>query len=295
MPPVSGRVVVLGSVNVDLTVATPRLPSPGETVLGSSVTRRHGGKGANQAVAAARAGADVSLCGAVGKDSFGDEALEALVREGVDVRRVARVPQPTGTAVVLVADGGENEIVVIPGANLHARCGGMDWRPDDVAMAVLEVPLDAVEAFLGEARSGGATTVLNPAPASRQAACLLHLADVVCLNEMELETLGLELAEPAPGRAAIVVTLGSRGLRLVHEDGIFDLPAHRVPVVDTVGAGDAVCGTLAAGLAEGRSLAESSVRANAAAAMAVRVAGARTSPTRAELEAFLEQQAKAGK
>lgn len=280
----SGRVVVLGSVNVDLTVRTARLPRAGETVLGSRLHRAQGGKGGNQAVAAARAGADVSLCAAVGTDSFGDDALRALADAGVDVAGVVRVEEPTGTAVILVDDAGENEIVVVPGANLRARGSRVDWRAGDVAATVLEVPLDAVETFLAQARAAGARTVLNAAPATREARRLLPLTDVLCVNESELDALG---PEPLAAGTAVVTTLGSRGIRLVDGEGTFSVPAHDVPVVDTVGAGDAVCGVLAAGLAEGRSLRESVVRANAAAAMAVRSAGARSSPTRAELDRFL--------
>lgn len=286
----SGRVVVLGSVNVDLTARTGRLPHAGETVLGSSFTRAHGGKGANQAVAAARAGARVSLCGAVGRDSFGDDALETLARDGVDVGRVARVAEPTGTAIIVVDDAGENEIVVVPGANGHARGDGIEWRRGDVAAAVLEVPLGAVETFFGEARAAGVTTVLNAAPATAAAARLLPLVAVLCVNEGELEALGPLPPEPHPagGGMAVVTTLGSRGIRLVDGDGELSVPAHPVPVVDTVGAGDAACGVLAAGLAEGRPLRECVTRANAAAAMAVRAAGARTSPTAADLDRFLD-------
>jgi ribokinase len=282
-----GRVVVLGSVNVDLTVRAARLPRAGETVLGSHLSRSHGGKGANQAVAAARAGAVVSLCGAVGNDAAGDAAIEALVAERVDVERVVRVPEPTGTAIVMVDDDGENAIVVVAGANLRAGGGGVDWRAGDVAAAVLEIPLGAVETFFAEARRAGATTVLNAAPAQSAAARLLPLADVVCVNEGELEALGGAPGGQPPGGAAVVVTLGSRGIRLLDGEGSFHVPAHAVPVVDTVGAGDAVCGVLAASLAEGRTLRDSVVRANAAAAMAVRAAGARSSPTAAELERFL--------
>jgi ribokinase len=289
VPPVSGRVVVLGSVNVDLTVRAPRLPGPGETVLGASFSRAHGGKGANQAVAAARAGGAVWLCGAVGTDAFGDEALEALANEGVNVERVARVDEATGTAIIIVDDAGENEIVVVPGANALARAGELDWLPDDVAAAVLEVPVDAVEPFFAQARAAGARTVLNAAPAAGAARRLLSLTDVLCVNEGELEALDLEPRGAHPdGTMAVVTTLGRRGIRLVDGGGAFSVPGHPVPVVDTVGAGDAACGVLAAGLAEGRPLRDAVVRANAAAAMAVRGAGARTSPTRAELDRFLE-------
>jgi ribokinase len=152
---VSGRVVVLGSVNVDLVAHTAVLPRAGETLLASGFAQLMGGKGANQCIAAARAGASVVLCGAVGNDAFGDAALADLVREKVDVRRVVRVDEPTGIALVTVEESGENQIVVVAGANLHAPGGSVDWRPGDVAVAVLEVPIVAVERFLSEARAAG--------------------------------------------------------------------------------------------------------------------------------------------
>lgn len=281
---VSGRVVMLGSVNVDLTVRTAVLPRAGETVAGSSFTKSPGGKGANQAVAAARAGAEVVLCAAVGADELGEEALCALARDGVNTDWVARVEEPTGVAVILVEESGENEIVVVAGANASAQGRGVRWRQGDVAAAVLEVPLGAVEDFFEEARAAGVLTILNAAPASSSAARLLPLADVVCVNERELDVLG-----GAAGKAALVVTLGARGIRVVDVEGSFSIPVHPVQVVDTVGAGDAACGVLAAALADGLPLRESVVRANAAGALAVRAVGARSAPTAGEIDEFLEK------
>lgn len=278
----AGRVVVLGSVNVDLAVHTAVLPRAGETVSGSSFAQSHGGKGANQAVAASRAGAEVVLCAAVGTDGFGDAALSALVRDDVDTGLVARVESPTGVALVIVEESGENQIVVVAGANRRAVGRGVVWRHGDVASAVLEVPVAAVEEFFTEARTAGAMTVLNAAPATSEASRLLPLCDVVCVNEVEFEALGNPV-----GGASLVVTLGSEGVRVVDADGERSLAAHAVEVVDTVGAGDAFCGVLAAGLAAGLSLRDSVVRANAAGAMAVQTSGARTSPTAGELDEFL--------
>ena len=267
---------------MDFVVRTSALPRPGETVSGSGFTQAHGGKGANLAVAAARAGGDVVLYAAVGTDSFGNAALDVLAREGIDLAGAARVTDATGIAVILVDDTGENEIVVVAGANARAEGRGAAWQPGDVAAAVLEVPIDAVEDFFTAARAGGATTFLNAAPATPDAARLVGLCDVVCVNEHELTALGGSV-----GTAALVVTLGSRGLRVVDGDGEFSAPGHTVEVVDTVGAGDAMCGVLVAELARGRSLRDAAVRANAAGALTVRAAGARTSPTRAEVDAFL--------
>jgi len=282
----AGRVIVLGSVNADLVVTTDVLPVAGQTVVGSSFTRAQGGKGANQAVAAARAGAEVVLCGAVGSDAFGDAAVAELVDDGVDVSRVARVDDPTGVAVIVVESSGENSIVVVAGANSGARGAGVVWRPGDVASAVLEVPVSAVEEFFAEARAGGATTFLNAAPATAGAERLLGLCDVVCVNEVELAALGGSV-DGWVGGAALVATLGAGGVRVVDDQGEMLLAAHEVSVVDTVGAGDATCGVLVAGLAAGLSLRDAAVRANAAGAMTVRAAGARTSPTFGELDDFL--------
>lgn len=278
-----GRVIVLGSVNVDLVARTAVLPRAGETVSGSSLTQSQGGKGANLAVAAARAGAEVVLCAAVGTDGFGDRALAALVHDGVDVDRVARAEEPTGVALIVVEDSGENQIVVVAGANGRAEGRAVTWHRGDVAAAVLEVPIDAVEEFFTEARAAGATTFLNAAPATSDAAGLLPRCDVVCVNAAELESLGGSV-----GSAALVVTLGTGGVRVIDRGGELLVPAYAVEVVDTVGAGDATCGVLVAELAAGRSLRDAVVRANAAGAMTVRAAGARTSPTSGELDEFLE-------
>jgi ribokinase len=279
---VSCRVVVLGSVNVDLTVRMAVLPKVGETVLGASLTQSPGGKGANQAVAAARAGARVALCAAVGTDSLADTALAELAHEGVDTERVARVEEPTGVAVVLVEESGENEIVVVSGANGQASGRGVAWRRGDVAAAVLEVPIEAVGIFFEEARAAGTLTFLNAAPATAAAAGLLPLADVVCVNERELDALGGSI-----GAGALVLTRGASGIRVVDAAGEFSVPGHPVEVVDTVGAGDATCGVLAASLAAGLSLRDSVVRANAAGALAVRATGARSSPTASEIDRLL--------
>jgi len=276
-----GRVVVLGSINVDLVATADRLPLPGETVAGTGFSVLHGGKGANQAVAASRAGASVVLRGAVGGDAFADAAVDALVADGIDVLAVDRVGGPTGVAVITVDAAGENTIVVVAGANALADGRGVQWRPGDVASAVLEVPLSAVRQFFAEARAGGATTVLNAAPVTDGAAELLSLVDVLCVNETELAALG----DVSPD--ALVVTLGSAGVLVVAGGVETRVTAHSVDVVDTVGAGDATCGYLVAGLASGLDLVEAVRWANAAGAMTVRAVGARTSPTAVEVEEFM--------
>ncbi len=186
-------VVVLGSVNVDVTAVLERLPRPRETVSGGVLQRGHGGKGANQAVAAARAGATVRFVGAVGRDADGDDVLAVLGDEGVDVSAVRRVDAATGTALICVDAAGENQIAVAPGANRHASADGVDLTGATVAIAQLEAPLDAVTSFFTRAREAGARTILNAAPIHPGAADaivdLLDLVDVLVVNRHELDAL----------------------------------------------------------------------------------------------------------
>ncbi|HXY43921.1 MAG TPA: ribokinase [Acidimicrobiales bacterium] len=275
----TGRVVILGSVNIDFTAVTPLLPKPGTTVAATAFTQSQGGKGANQAVAAARTGSDVVFLGAVGTDALGDGALDALAAEGVDIELVRRVQQPTGVALVIVEQSGENEIVIVAGANQAARGRGFSWRRGDVAAAVLEVPVEAVEDFFNEARAGGAVTLLNAAPAVPGAERLVDSADIVCVNQAELDALGHTV-----GAASLIVTLGPGGARVEHGGDVYVVPGWPVQVVDTVGAGDTFCGVLAARLAAGRGVREAAELANRAAALSVTRAGARSSPTLSEIE-----------
>ena len=295
-------VVVLGGVNVDITAVLSRLPRPGETVSGGTLRRDHGGKGGNQAVAAARAGASVRFVGAVGRDTEGDDVLSTLSAEGVDVSGVRRVDAATGTALICVDAQGENQIAVAPGANRSAAAHGIDHAGVDVVMAQLEAPLDAVAAFFGHARDAGARTILNAAPIHTGAESaiveLLDLVDVLVVNQGELAALvdatGGDIAAQAaalvrstPPRS-VLVSLGAGGLVHVGGDGsptVVD--GHLVDAVDSVGAGDALCGALAAGLAAGLPDDVAVRRANAAGALAVTRPGARSSPAAAEIDALL--------
>ena len=301
----SGRVVVVGSVNVDMVVVAPRLPGPGETVTGGDVARHHGGKGGNQAVAAARLGASVAFLGAVGDDDLGFAARAALDAEGIDVRHLAVVPRPTGVALIVVDERAENLIAVAPGANAAVTSGAvaaalaaLRLAPGDVVLVCREVPPEAVLAALDAARTAGATGILNPAPADGLDRSSAALATVLTPNETELATVAGPgdpeaasrslLADGAAGRA-VVVTLGAAGA-LVVPDGrpTVALPAARVVPVDTTGAGDTFNGALAAGLAAGLSLEDACVRAVAAAGLSTTRQGARVGmPTAAELEAHL--------
>lgn len=294
----NGLVAVVGSLNYDLVVPVEHHPTPGETVLGGNYFKTPGGKGANQAVAAARLGQHVAMIGRVGRDEFGQELLEALKRDGVDTAHTQATPEaPTGVAFIQVSTSGENSIVVSPGANALLS-------PDDVRAAAslldkaavtllqLEVPLETIRAA-AELASG--TVILNPAPAQALPQDLLENIDVIVPNQGELarllgaappETLEevAELARCVPGSAAVVVTLGAQGALLVVGDETKHVPGVPVEVVDTTAAGDCFCGALADALARGNDLAEAVNWAVQAAALAVTRPGAQASlPRRHEL------------
>ncbi len=305
----SGRVIVVGSLNVDLVVAGARLPAPGETVLGGTFRRFHGGKGGNQAVAAARLGAEVVFVGAVGDDPFGDEAREALVRQGIDVQEVTRQPGvATGVALILVDETGENQISVAPGANGTLTAGTvrdalarLKLRGGDVVLAGHEIPTDAMVAALEAGHSAGARTICNPAPADGLTLAGLAAADVLTPNRGELGVLTGGRGDPVVtargllaaggGRAdrAVLVSLGPHGAILVPAQGDpIELAAPRVEAVDATGAGDTLNGALAAALADGLPLPAAARRAVVAASLSVTRPGAREGmPTKAELEAAL--------
>jgi len=289
-------VVVVGSLNLDVVVRTERLPLPGETLLATSIQRTGGGKGANQAVAAARAGStETSFIGAVGADSDGEELLDGLTREGIDVSGVRRCDdQPTGIALITVDARAENTIVVAAGANSAVELAYADLerlRNADVVLAQLEIP-QRVVAQAAAARRPGAVFVLNAAPAAPLLPELMAQVDVVVVNEHE----AVELAQrPDLGDAvhrllddvpAVLVTLGPQGARLLRRDAP-DLPvaAPRVVASDTVAAGDTFCGVYAAGLSRGIDERTSLERACAAASLAVQRPGAQASiPTAAEVD-----------
>lgn len=299
-------VLVVGSLNMDLRIRTPRLPAPGETLTGSGFDTDGGGKGANQAVAAARQGARVAMLGAVGQDAHGAALLAALQADGIDTDAVERIAgTPSGTAAILLMPDGENSIVVIPGAN-HAltpervRAQAARLRQARVVVAQLECPLDAVAEALAIAREAGAVTVLNAAPVQPLGDALLGQLDWLVVNEIEAAALaGMPVPGPAEARAVaeqlrrrgprqVLVTLGAEGLVLAGPEGTLALPAPRVQAVDTTGAGDTVVGALAAALAAGRPLREALTRAQAAAALAVTRLGTQSAmPTAAEVDALV--------
>jgi ribokinase len=299
-------VLVLGSINTDLVIRGQRLPAPGETVLGGSFFQAQGGKGANQAVAAARlARSPVTFIAAVGDDAFGRAALESLAAENLRTEFIQVVPgEATGMALILVDAEGQNLISVASGANVRLRREVVRDLPESVYTAAnvflvsLESPLDTVFASLHRAKQAGLKTIVNPAPADLAFAGLggLALVDVLVPNESEAAALTerpVETVEDAiaagqtlraRGAGACIVTLGARGAAVVEETATV-IPPLPVQAVDATAAGDCFCGALAVALSEGRPLVEAARWANQAAALSVSRAGAQPSlPRRGELD-----------
>jgi ribokinase len=273
-----GRVVVLGSLNVDLVAAVERHPGPGETILADGALERFaGGKGGNQAVSAAASGADVAMVGAVGADEGGRAYVERLRSRGVDVSAVRTVAAPTGQAWITVDDEGENAIVVIPGANAEVVPDAIDalppLGPGDVLLLQLEVPVPTVAAAARAAHGRGARVVLNAAPYAALPHDVAALADPLVVNEHE----ALQLADSDAQPTSLLVTFGAAGCSWDGErhDGI---PVDGADVVDTTGAGDAFCGALAAALAAGADRESAVTAASRAGADAVRHRGAQLDP-----------------
>lgn len=301
-----GEITVLGSLNMDLVVPVPELPAPGETVLGGHLRTHAGGKGANQAVAAARLGGRARMVGRVGDDDHGRALRANLDRHGVDVSHVAEDRHhPTGAAVILVAEGGENVIAVAPGAN--AAVDGEDATAaagatgvDDVLLLQLEIPMEASEAAAVTASRSGVRVILNAAPAAATPPSLLGALDVLVVNEHEAgRLLGYEVHTTDQalhaaaglrrlGPRAAVVTLGTAGAAVADEDSCVQVPAFPVRAVDATGAGDAFVGAMAVCLADGMRLAEAVRMGCAAGALAVTRHGAQDSlPTTDEVRQLL--------
>jgi ribokinase len=275
-----GRVVVVGSFMMDLVARTERLPRPGETVIGESFAQFLGGKGFNQAIAAARSGGDVAMVGRVGDDAFGREFLDALDAAGIDRACVSVDPNVgTGVGLPVVETSGQNAIIVIPRANHELReipDGAFDGA--SVVLLQWELPAAVTVEAARLAKAAGATVVLNPAPAVGSIADYAGLIDVIVPNETEATAIG-----PVDG-VDVVLTLGDKGARV----GDVELPPHDVICVDTVGAGDAFCGALCAELAAGASLLDAARVGNAAGALAVTKHGAEPSmPHRTDIDALL--------
>lgn len=298
------RVIVLGSINRDIVVTVARIPRPGETVLGDDSREFPGGKGANQAVAASRMGADVTLIGATGNDGYARSMRAFLAEQGIDLTHVeACADVPTGIALISVDQAGENAITVSPGANARvgvAMIEGIAFQPGDILVCQFEIPLETVLAGFRKARAAGARTVLNPAPMREISGELLALTDLLVLNEHELaECSGSNLPGGEPilaevmakairGRGnphlTVIATLGDEGCVAVGPEGRLRVPGERVTAVDTTGAGDCFVGALAAFLVKELALEEALRLANRAAAISVTKMGAAASmPTKIDL------------
>ncbi|WEX09364.1 ribokinase [Chelativorans sp. AA-79] len=296
-------ITIIGSINLDLIARVERLPAPGETVPGTDFSTAPGGKGANQALAARRAGASVRMIGAVGADSFAGQALNLLDKAGVDLTQVKKTAAPTGTAMILVGGDGENVIAVIPGANAEVSApdvASAGLGRGDFVLLQHEISLTAVEAALKTARAAGAVSLLNTAPFHADAARFLAMADYVIANETEFDLYVTRLALAGENREermrafagrtgrVIVVTLGGDGVMAATPEQFFHVPAFPITPVDTVGAGDTFCGYLAAGLSEGLALEPALRLAAVAGALACLKPGAQPAiPLRAEVDAVL--------
>ena len=302
-------VVVLGSINTDLVVRAARFPRPGETLHGSAFAVVGGGKGANQATAAARLGAPTQFIGAVGADDFGARRIAEMQAAGVDTRAVQRLDGvPTGVALITVNAAGENTIIIAAGANW--RVGPADIPGTMLAVAAggvlvcqLELPMETVAAGLARGRDAGLTTLLNAAPYNPAARAMLPHVDILVANEVEASDLAewasvvteenaadVAARLRARGPHTVILTLGAAGVIVATPERTVPVPAPRVDVVDTTGAGDCFTGALAASLVGGLDVEAAATRAVAAASYSTTIFGATTGmPTAEELDAFLEE------
>lgn len=298
------KIVVIGSSNTDMVVRAEKLPRPGETLVGGEFIMAGGGKGANQAVAAARMGHNVKFVAALGRDVFGDEALRAYNEYGIDTSCVVRKDTPSGVALIMVDNTGQNCISVALGANLELTLSDVmpvldTVEEDDIVLLQLEVPIPTVEAVIDVASAKGAKVVLNPAPAAMVSESALSKLYLITPNQTEAETLtGIAVEDEASARAAatalrekgvdkVIITLGSLGALLDDGQVCEVVPAKRVKAVDATAAGDVYNGALCAALAEGCALREAMEFATKASAISVTRVGAQPSiPTREEVDNF---------
>lgn len=302
------QIVVVGSLNMDLVVRSPRIPQPGETIIGGDFLTLPGGKGANQAIAAARLGGQVQMVGRVGQDEFGELLLGNLASAGVDHDWVMQDrTAPTGVALIVVDAFGQNSIVVAPGANMRLQPTDIETVEHviagaDILLVQLESPLETVWAAVQIAHQHSVKIVLNPAPAQALPTRLLSFVDILIPNQSETALLtGLPVATPADaetgarrllkaGVRTVIITLGARGTLLASQEGIEIFPAFDVTPVDATAAGDAFVGAFAVALAEGHELAQVVRWGNAAGALATTRFGAQPSlPMRPEVEQLLSQ------
>jgi ribokinase len=303
----TGKIVVVGSANMDMVIGVERLPREGETITGTDLRLFPGGKGANQACCAGRLGRRVSMIGQVGDDAFGSALIDSLSAANVDVAGIGRSNRPTGCASIYVMPDGENSIVISPGANAtldpETAVQRLDVGEGDIVLCQLETPLDTVEAVLAHAKARGAVTILDPAPARMLPAQVLRKIDFVTPNQTEagvllddrdLEIDGFDRARDAAARliqlgpSAVVMKLGEIGALVWDGRHSVEAGAFRVQAVDTTAAGDAFNGAFAVALAEGKQIGDALLFANAVAGISVTRPGAQPSmPTRSEVDEFL--------
>ncbi len=300
------KVVVVGSYNTDLTIKTGRIPRPGETIIGGIFSEGGGGKGANQAVAAVRAGADVSFIARVGNDALGKEGIERLMEERIDTRYVYKdADVATGVAFIVVDERGENSIVVASGANARLSPADIEKAKGEISSAAvllvqLESPLDAVRAAIKRSHDNGTIVIMNPAPAQPLDRNLLKEIDIITPNKVEAEMItGIKVTNEESLRSitrkilelginTVLITLGADGIFIGSKNSMELIPAFKVRAVDSTGAGDVFSGSLAAFLSEGLSVEEAAKMANASASISVMRMGAMASaPTRKEIESFI--------
>jgi ribokinase len=290
-------IVVFGSINLDLIFALPQIPAPGETVLGPTIRIEPGGKGANQAVAAARDGAHVIMAGAVGRDALATDALKLLKQANVDLSRVAETETTTGCAAISVDPQGRNAIAVGSGANLLAKATQIEdalLTPETTLVLQMEVPANQTSALIHRARVRRARIILNLAPAAALPIEALKALDILTVNETEAAWLAAHLDCPATAQAlheklriTVIRTLGENGLEAATSQGVQPIPARRITPIDTTAAGDCFVGVLAATLDRGGSLTDGLQRATAAAALCCLKPGSQSSlPYASEIDAY---------
>ena len=285
------KIYILGSINTDLVINTPYIPNKGETLMGSDFFTAHGGKGANQAVAAARSETIVNMCGCVGDDIFGQSALESLKKEGINCDHIRVINNtPTGTAVIIVCDG-DNRIILDSGANAKIDEKQIDdflksANADDIFLAQLENPIDLIGYGLKKAKEKEMMVVLNPAPANKEVIKYLKYVDVLTPNEGECELLGGE-ENLIKTVNTLIITLGSKGFKIVNNKQSEIYPCIKIKPVDTTAAGDTFCGAMLASYARTGDLVKSALYGSLAASIACTKKGAQPSvPTRKEIESY---------